>query len=368
MSIRAHPDPSRSAAAQGRRAGRGDRRGGAQARRRHARDDVRRARHRPRRDPARRDEAALRDGLRRQGLRRSRWCCEPEILWLSETTATGSRGGLPVDPRGLRGGDPPAASGCAGPTSSGGVHAADLHGHAGLRGAGARGAASRRPRDRLRLQPAAAPGGPRQKPRPSPVAARPGRSASPSARPASLRDPAEQAAFAALGAEVAVVVAYGLILPRAVLDAPRGAVSTSTPRSCRAGGGRADPARDHGRRCRDRGLHHGDGGRARHRAGAAARGGADRAGRDTAGDLHDRLGRARRAADRRGAGAARHAGAGAAARGRRHLRRQDRQGRGAGRLDPAGGRGRPADPRPRALSRRLVRDRGARVKLLPRLA
>lgn len=39
--------------------------------------------------------------------------------------------------------------------------------------------------------------------------------------PVSLRDAVEQAAFAALGAEVAVVAAYGLILPQAVLDAPR---------------------------------------------------------------------------------------------------------------------------------------------------
>jgi methionyl-tRNA formyltransferase len=39
--------------------------------------------------------------------------------------------------------------------------------------------------------------------------------------PARLRDPAEQEAFAALAAEVAVVAAYGLILPQAVLDAPR---------------------------------------------------------------------------------------------------------------------------------------------------
>jgi methionyl-tRNA formyltransferase len=39
--------------------------------------------------------------------------------------------------------------------------------------------------------------------------------------PASLKGPGEQAAFAALGADVAVVVAYGLILPQAVLDAPR---------------------------------------------------------------------------------------------------------------------------------------------------
>jgi methionyl-tRNA formyltransferase len=39
--------------------------------------------------------------------------------------------------------------------------------------------------------------------------------------PASLRDPAEQAAFAALEADVAVVAAYGLILPRTILDAPK---------------------------------------------------------------------------------------------------------------------------------------------------
>ena len=39
--------------------------------------------------------------------------------------------------------------------------------------------------------------------------------------PRSLKGPAEQAAFAAHGADVAVVVAYGLILPKPVLDAPR---------------------------------------------------------------------------------------------------------------------------------------------------
>jgi methionyl-tRNA formyltransferase len=39
--------------------------------------------------------------------------------------------------------------------------------------------------------------------------------------PASLRDPQTAAEFAALGADIAVVVAYGLILPQAVLDAPR---------------------------------------------------------------------------------------------------------------------------------------------------
>ncbi len=39
--------------------------------------------------------------------------------------------------------------------------------------------------------------------------------------PARLRDPADQAEFAALDADVAVVVAYGLILPPPVLQAPR---------------------------------------------------------------------------------------------------------------------------------------------------
>jgi methionyl-tRNA formyltransferase len=39
--------------------------------------------------------------------------------------------------------------------------------------------------------------------------------------PASLKGADEQAAFAALNADVAVVAAYGLILPQAVLDAPR---------------------------------------------------------------------------------------------------------------------------------------------------
>ncbi|MGE0723760.1 MAG: methionyl-tRNA formyltransferase [Alphaproteobacteria bacterium] len=39
--------------------------------------------------------------------------------------------------------------------------------------------------------------------------------------PGRLRDPAAQAEFAALGADAAVVAAYGLILPRAVLEAPR---------------------------------------------------------------------------------------------------------------------------------------------------
>ena len=39
--------------------------------------------------------------------------------------------------------------------------------------------------------------------------------------PASLKGAEEQAEFAALGADIAIVAAYGLILPQAVLDAPK---------------------------------------------------------------------------------------------------------------------------------------------------
>src|SRR5688500_17113894 len=39
--------------------------------------------------------------------------------------------------------------------------------------------------------------------------------------PASMRDPAEIAAFAALELDAAVVVAFGQILPREVLESPR---------------------------------------------------------------------------------------------------------------------------------------------------
>src|SRR5687768_11141096 len=39
--------------------------------------------------------------------------------------------------------------------------------------------------------------------------------------PRTLREPAVQAEFAALEADAAVVVAYGLILPAAILEAPR---------------------------------------------------------------------------------------------------------------------------------------------------
>jgi len=55
---------------------------------------------------------------------------------------------------------------------------------------------------------------------PSPVALRAEALGVPVFTPERLRDPADQAAFAALGADLGVVAAYGLILPPAVLDAP----------------------------------------------------------------------------------------------------------------------------------------------------
>ncbi len=65
------------------------------------------------------------------------------------------------------------------------------------------------------------PAGRGQKDRPSPVQARAKALGLPVRHPRSLKRVDEQAEFAALGADVAVVVAYGLILPQAVLDAPR---------------------------------------------------------------------------------------------------------------------------------------------------
>jgi methionyl-tRNA formyltransferase len=64
------------------------------------------------------------------------------------------------------------------------------------------------------------PAGRGKRDRPSPVQTRAEALGLPVRHPKSLRDAQAQAEFAALGADVAVVVAYGLILPQAVLDAP----------------------------------------------------------------------------------------------------------------------------------------------------
>ena len=65
------------------------------------------------------------------------------------------------------------------------------------------------------------PAGRGQKERPSAVQAAAEALNLPVRTPASLRKPEEQAAFAALDLDIAVVAAYGLILPKPILDAPR---------------------------------------------------------------------------------------------------------------------------------------------------
>lgn len=65
------------------------------------------------------------------------------------------------------------------------------------------------------------PAGRGKKDRPTPVHARALELGLPVRHPARLKSPEDQADFAALGADIAVVVAYGLILPQAILDAPR---------------------------------------------------------------------------------------------------------------------------------------------------
>ena len=64
------------------------------------------------------------------------------------------------------------------------------------------------------------PAGRGKKERPSPVQARAEALGIEVRHPVSLKGAADQADFAALGAEVAVVVAYGLLLPQPILDAP----------------------------------------------------------------------------------------------------------------------------------------------------
>ncbi|MBO6783293.1 MAG: methionyl-tRNA formyltransferase [Alphaproteobacteria bacterium] len=65
------------------------------------------------------------------------------------------------------------------------------------------------------------PAGRGQKERPSPVHARADADGIEVRTPRTLKDEDAQAAFRALGLDAAVVVAYGLILPKPILDAPR---------------------------------------------------------------------------------------------------------------------------------------------------
>ncbi|OUD09474.1 methionyl-tRNA formyltransferase [Marivivens niveibacter] len=65
------------------------------------------------------------------------------------------------------------------------------------------------------------PAGRGKKDRPSPVHARAEALGIPVRHPVNFKDAADVAAFAELNADVAVVVAYGLILPQSLLDAPK---------------------------------------------------------------------------------------------------------------------------------------------------
>ena len=90
--------------------------------------------------------------------------------------------------------------------------------------------------------------------------------------PARLRsDPEAQAAFAALDLDAAVVAAYGLILPQAMLDAPsRGCLNIHASLLPRWRGAAPIQAAILAGDTRNRHHHHADGGRPRHRSDAAA--------------------------------------------------------------------------------------------------
>ena len=64
------------------------------------------------------------------------------------------------------------------------------------------------------------PAGRGKKDRPTPVHARAMELGLQVRHPVSLKTPEAQAEFASLSADIAVVVAYGLILPQVILDAP----------------------------------------------------------------------------------------------------------------------------------------------------
>jgi len=79
--------------------------------------------------------------------------------------------------------------------------------------------------------------------------------------PLSLRDTDAQTAFAELDLDVAIVAAYGLILPKAILSAPRhGCLNVHGSLLPRWRGACACSARDIGGRCQNRGYGHADGG------------------------------------------------------------------------------------------------------------
>ena len=99
-----------------------------------------------------------------------------------------------------------------------------------------------------------------RKVRPTPVAVRAEAAGFPVRTPPSLKREEAQTAFAALGADLAVTVAYGLILPPAVLAAPRARLHQCPCFAAAAlAGCRADPTCDHGGRRGDGRHHHANG-------------------------------------------------------------------------------------------------------------
>ena len=180
--------------------------------------------------------------------------------------------------------------------------------------------------------------------------------------PKTLRNAVEQTAFAALGADVGIVVAYGLILPKPILDAPRlgclnlhGSLlprwrgAAPIQRAVLAGDARTGVMVMQ----MDEGLDTGPVGLVDEMP----------IGPDmTTGELHDKMmlvgadlmGRALAALER---GSLKFT---PQTRGRRHLRQEDRQGRSADRLEQTRRRGAQPDPRHVAIPRRLVRARPRR--------
>ena len=115
------------------------------------------------------------------------------------------------------------------------------------------------------------PAGRGKKLRPTPVQARAEALGLVVRHPLSFKEPGVVSEFAAFGADLAVVVAYGLILPQTVLDEPTyGCVNIHASLLPRWRGGGTYSPRYHVWRCRDRGLHHANGGRVGYRAGIGA--------------------------------------------------------------------------------------------------
>ena len=101
---------------------------------------------------------------------------------------------------------------------------------------------------------------------PTPVEREARRLGLPVLTPKTLKDEAAQAEFRAHKADAAVVVAYGLILPKPILDAPRlGCFNVHASLLPRWRGAAPINRADHGGRRRERRHHHADGRRSRHR-------------------------------------------------------------------------------------------------------